>query len=45
LPAQFNWPWFWVAFALMTAPVIQPLRDVWIARRIKSAILEMTGRP
>jgi len=40
LPEKFNWPLFCVALALMSAPVVQIIRQLWLRQRTKAAIGE-----
>ena len=42
LPAHFNWPLFFVAFTLMTVPMIHLCRQLWLQSRLKSEMLEVT---
>ena len=37
LPEQFNWPLFCVALALMSAPVVQIIRQFWLRQHATAA--------
>jgi hypothetical protein len=38
LPDRFNWPLFCIALALMSAPVVQIIRQLWLHQRTKPEI-------
>jgi hypothetical protein len=40
LPGKFNWPLFCVALALMSAPVVQIIRQLWLQSRARTAVGE-----
>lgn len=44
LPEKFNWPVFGVALVLMSAPVMQIIRQVWLRPRATAAIIESTAK-
>ena len=44
LPAEFDWPWFCVALALMAAPPVQLALQICSPRRVRLAILQLAER-
>ena len=42
LPVQFNWPLFSMALVLMAAPLIRLCQQLWLQRRMKSEMIEIT---